>query len=40
VEGLFSQGVWLRCFADVGLAATLEIDRWERPVFVARPTGR
>jgi trans-aconitate methyltransferase len=37
VEGLFATDAWLGWFRDVGLDATVEVDRWERPVFVARP---
>lgn len=40
IEGLFATDSWLGWFRDAGLAATMEIDRWGRPVFVARPIGR
>lgn len=38
VEGLFSRAVWLDTFAAVGLDARVQVDQWEREVFVARRT--
>ena len=40
VEGLFGREAWLGWFAEVGLEATMDVDRWDRPVFIARPLGR
>ncbi len=37
VEGLFARAQWLDLFAQAGLAATSEIDPWQRDVFIAMP---
>ncbi len=37
VEGLFARAQWLDWFAQAGLAATSEIDPWQRDVFIAMP---
>jgi SAM-dependent methyltransferase len=39
VEGLYSRDRWLRWFADRGLEAHSERDRWERDVMIARRAG-
>ena len=39
VEGLFPRASWLQWFDEVGLSAASSIDRWNREVFIARPTG-
>jgi trans-aconitate methyltransferase len=40
VEGLFPRASWLRWFEEAGLSAKSSVDRWNREVFIARPTGR
>jgi SAM-dependent methyltransferase len=36
VEGCFSRETWLDTFAAVGLEARIQVDAWDREVFVAR----
>ena len=39
LEGLYPRDSWLRWFREAGLSPECSIDRWNRNVFVARPTG-
>jgi trans-aconitate methyltransferase len=40
VEGLYSRAQWLGWFAETGLDARAERDRWGRDVMIATPAGR
>lgn len=37
VEGCFARQTWLDTFSRVGLEARIQVDAWEREVFIARP---
>ena len=40
VEGLFPRASWLRWFEEAGLSAGNSVDRWNREIFIAKPSRR